>query len=158
MFVNLSKMVWSSRNHRSSIAVLVFVRQMKPERRDGIVVMVRGRVLQMHVCPRRSSGWDVCEYSEGCFENTERQRRLTTTCTITCTWRLRVMCLRTREFWWNTYTGRRLRSNVPNSSGWFFSVALYLCCIHQAPVFALICHHGILSSSSYIFFQWHSGI
>lgn len=125
MSVNLSKMAWSSRSHRLSIVVLVFARQMKPGRRDGIVVTVKGRVLPMHVCLRKSSGWDVCGSLEDCFENTERQRRSITTCTITCTWRPRVMCLRTRECWWNTSIGRRPRSNVLNSSGWFYSVALY---------------------------------
>ena len=125
--VSSSKMVWSSKSHRSSTAVLVFERQMKPERRVGIVAMAKEKVQRMHVCLKRPSGWDVCECSEGCFENTERQKRSTTTCTIICTWRPRVMCSKTRESWWNTYTGRRLRSNVLNSLGEFF-LFLTMCC------------------------------
>ena len=123
--VSSSKMVWSSKSHRSSTAVLVFERQMKPERRVGIAAMVKEKVQRMHVCLKRPSGWDVCECSEGCFENTERQKRSTTTCTIICTWRPRVMCSKTRESWWNTSTGRRPRSNVPNSLGEFFFVFVF---------------------------------
>merc|ERR1712228_702788 len=45
--------------------------------------------------------------------DTGRPRRTTFKCSMSCILKLRVMCSRTREFSWNSFTRRRLRRRDP---------------------------------------------
>ena len=115
-------MVWSSKSHITFTVVLVCAELPKPEGRDVIVVLVGAREQLTPECQKRPSGCGVWGSSEGFFENTEKQRKLITTCTMTFTIGQRVMCSRTRECWWNTSTKRKLRNNVLSFLGRQYSV------------------------------------
>lgn len=54
-------------------------------------------------------GWGDCVFSGACSASTGNLRRLTSTCTMICTWRWRVMFSRTSVSLWRASTSPRLR-------------------------------------------------
>ena len=87
---NWSRMVWSSRSPWLSTPELVFASTLKLVVKDVTLALVRGRVLLTPVCPRSSSGFAACVSSAVCWNVTGKPRKLTVTCTTTCTWSQRV--------------------------------------------------------------------
>lgn len=133
-------MGWSSVNRLQSTPVPVFVRIPRPGGREGTVALERGRVLQTPVCLKSSSGLREWESLGDCWRSigkgiflefpsyhersstrngfkmdfwfVGRRRKSTVICTNNCTWRLRVMYLRTSESLWSSSTRRRPRTRV----------------------------------------------